>query len=139
MFRLTERRLSILPVLAMSFLGATALQALGQDCCDPKGPFTLGEDFPQTPATCETIGYWLPRAPNILGRISFAITGKLTGVKFDGALAYLAMCDTPGPQVLCVTYSRNGLKAGDQVAFAGGYNPAGEKRVVLDPCLASLE
>jgi hypothetical protein len=81
----------------------------------------------------------VPRAPNIVGRISFAITGKLTDVKFDGALAYLTMCDTPAPQVLCVTYSTNGLKAGDRVAFAGGYNAAGEKRVVLDPCLASRE
>ena len=64
----------------------------------------------------------MPRAPNILDRISFAITGKLTDVKFDGALAYLTMCDTPGPQVLCVTYRTNCLKVGDRMAFAGGYN-----------------
>ena len=71
--------------------------------------------------------------------MSLGITGELTGVKFDGALAYLTMCNAQGPQVLCVTYSTNGLKAGDKVAFAGGYNRAGDKRVILDPCLASLE
>lgn len=138
MFDLATLRLVTLTISAKLFLAAAILQALAQDCCDSNGPFTLGEGFPKAPATCETIAYWAPRAPEVAGRISFGITGELTSVKFDGALAYLTMCDTPGPQVLCVTYSTNGLKAGDKVAFAGGYNEAGG-RVILDPCLASLE
>jgi hypothetical protein len=40
---------------------------------------------------------------------------------------------------MCITYSTNGMEAGDRVLFAGGYNRAGEKRVVLDPCLDSRE
>lgn len=127
------------PALAGAILLAATVPAHAQKCCDPDGPFTLGEDFPETPATCETMGYWQSRAPNDLGRISMAITGVLTNVKFDGALAYLTMCGNSEPQVLCITYSTNGMKVGDKVAFAGGYNRAGKDRVVLDPCLASRD
>jgi hypothetical protein len=85
------------------------------------------------------MGYWHSRAPTVPGRISLAVTGVLTNVSFDGALAYLTMCGEPGPQVLCIAYSTNGMKVGDAVTFAGGYNRAGTNRVVLDPCLASIE
>jgi len=66
-----------------------------------------------------------------------AIEGKLKAVKFDGTLAYLLMCEPPGAQVVCVTYSTNGLGPGDVVLFAGGYRRVGEKQIILDPCLAS--
>lgn len=68
-----------------------------------------------------------------------AITGKLTAASFDGVLAYLVMCDTTGFEVICITYETNGLESGDSVYLAGGYYRASEKRVVLDPCLASRE
>jgi hypothetical protein len=67
MFRPALRRLCLLPILAIPSLGAAGWDALAQDCCDPNGPLTLGEDFPKTPATCETMGYWAQRAPDILG------------------------------------------------------------------------
>jgi hypothetical protein len=123
--------------LAASIVFASQLRA--QDCCDPAGPFVLGEDFPKNPATCETIEYWAGRAPATEARISLAIKGKLASVKSDGALAYLIMCDAPAFQIMCVTYSTNGLRAGDTVMFAGGYNRGEGKRIMLDPCLASLE
>ena len=108
-----------------------------ENCCDPKGPFTLGEEYPETPATCETIKYWADRAPRTEDRISLGIEGKLKAVKFDGTLAYLLMCESPGVQVVCVTYSTNGLGPGDVVLFAGGYRRVGERQIILDPCLAS--
>jgi hypothetical protein len=128
----------LLPLLATAVLGATA-QPRAQDCCDPAGPFTLGEDYPEKPATCETIAQWMPRAPKLDARISLGIVGKLAAVNFDGALAYLVMCEPSGVQVMCITYSTNGLKPGDSVLFAGGYRQAGERQIVLDPCLASSE
>ena len=115
----------------------TFSEVRAENCCDPKGPYKLGEEYPETPATCENIKYWADRAPRTEDRISLGITGKLTAVKFDGALAYLLMCEPPGTQVLCVTYSTNGLEPGDVVLFGGGYRRVGEKQIMLDPCLAS--
>ena len=129
----------LLPLLALPLLLSGALPVRAQDCCDQEGPFALGEDYPKVPATCETIGHWAARAPNTEARISLAITGKLTRVKFDGTLALLEMCEAPGVQVMCVTYSTNEMKAGDAVMLAGGFNKADDGRVVLDPCLASRE
>lgn len=125
-------------LLALACLSA-AWPACAQDCCDPNGPFALGEDYPKIPATCETIGGWAARAPNTDARISLAITGKLTGVRFDGTLAYLEMCGNAGFKISCITYSTNGMQAGDTVMLAGGYNRAGDGQAVLDPCLASRE
>lgn len=99
-------------------------------------PFVLGEAYPATPATCETVGRWIDKAPDIAARVSFAIAGKLTAVDSDGTLAYLAMCEKSQVQVLCVTYSREGRKVGDTVLFGGGYRRAGERKIMLDPCLA---
>ena len=65
------------------------------------------------------------------------VSSRLSAVNFDGTLAYLVMCEQPGAQVLCVTYSTNGMKAGDTVLFAGGYRRFSKKQIVLDPCLAS--
>ena len=103
----------------------------------PDSPFTLAEGSPTVNATCESANYWIKHAPQIDARVSFAITGKLVGVHWNGALAYLIMCDLPGVQVMCVTYSKEGRNIGDTVHFAGGYSRAGERRIMLDPCLAS--
>ena len=68
-----------------------------------------------------------------------AIVGRLASVNWDGALAYLVMCEPAGVHVMCVTYSQGELAPGDVVMFAGGYSRAGERQVMLDPCLASPE
>ncbi len=109
--------------------------AWSEACCDPASPFILGEAFPEIPATCATVGDWVDRAPQIDARISFTIVGPVAEVHFDGALAYLIMCEATGVQVMCVTYSTNDLEPGDVVMLAGGYSRIGEKQVMLDPCL----
>jgi hypothetical protein len=123
----------VLPVL---LIGSTKLSAV--DCCDPNSPFREGEGWADEPATCENIAYWAERAPTTNARISLAIKGKLSAVD-AGVLAYLVMCDAPGMQVVCVTYETNGMRPGDVVAFGGGYERSGPKRVIIDPCLASRE
>lgn len=100
-------------------------------------PFTLGEAFPETPATCESVKLWAGKAPTIDDRVSFAIVGELVAVEWDGTLAYLIMCPETDIQVMCVTYSKEGRTVGDSVTFAGGYNRVGERGIVLDPCLAA--
>lgn len=111
--------------------------ANGQEWKRPDSPFVIGEAYPDVVATCETANYWINHAPQIDDRISFAIEGKLVAVGWDGALAYLVMCQKPGVQVLCVTYSKDGREVGDTVLFGGGYSRAGESQIMLDPCLAS--
>lgn len=123
----------IAAVAALSFLEpAAALEPWEA----PDSPYVLGEAYPATPATCETIEHWNDKAPMISARVSFAIVGKLTAVEWDGVLAYLVMCEDSEVQVLCVTYSRDGRDVGDTVLFGGGYSRAGERRIMLDPCLA---
>ena len=114
-------------------LMCTAVTA--EPCCDPEGPFARGESFPDKPATCTTAADWIDRAPDTDERISFAITGALTAVHWDGALAYLIMCQAPNVEVMCVTYSAKDHAVGEPVTFAGGYMRAGERRIMLDPCL----
>jgi hypothetical protein len=122
-----------------ALLVAAASQLRAEECCDPNGPFALGEEYPEQPASCETIASWADRAPATSDRISLGIRDRLAAVESDAALAYLVMCAPPGIQVLCVTYSRGSLQPGDVVLFGGGYSRHGEKQIVLDPCLASRE
>jgi hypothetical protein len=75
-------------------------------------------------------------APEGDRRISLGITGALSAIEFDEALAYLVMCESSNVGVMCVTYSTNGLSPGDIVLFGGGYNRV-EAHHMLDPCLAS--
>ena len=97
------------------------------------GPFRQGEGF-GTPATCETIGDWIDRVPDHDGRISMVIKGPIRESHWDGALAYLIMCDPGGIEVMCVTYTEQDV-TGEAVQFAGGYNRVDERRIMLDPCL----
>lgn len=134
--KLCARLLALLMIVAVL---SAAPQLRAEDCCDPQGPFALGEDYPDQPATCETIKYWADRAPDTTDRISLAIRDRLTAVQSNPVLTYLAMCESPGIQVLCVTYKPGGLAPGDVVLLAGGYSRKGDRQIVLDPCLASRE
>jgi hypothetical protein len=104
----------------------------------PDSPFVIGEGYPATPATCESVRRWIEKAPSVDGRVSFAIRGELIAAEWDGTLAYLVMCEESGVQVLCVTYGTNGQKAGDTVLFGGGYARIDERRILLDPCIATV-
>ncbi|WP_140421906.1 hypothetical protein [Rhodomicrobium vannielii] len=102
-------------------------------------PFAYGDQAPDLTATCETIADWSKKAPSGDIRIDLAIEGALSEVTFDGVLAFLVMCRAPGMTVTCVTYSTNGMAAGDVVRFGGGMQIAGPDRIILDPCLASRD
>lgn len=127
---------SMLAIASSTFAVASAI-AEGDEWRRPDSPFVMGEAYPDVPATCETAKYWIDHAPETDARISFAITGELVVSEFDGTLAYLIMCAPEDVQVLCVTYSNEGRDVGDTVLFGGGYSRAGERRIMLDPCLAS--
>ena len=127
-------------LLAAAFLlAAQPSSSAEEECCDPAGPFGLGEAYPETLATCETLRHWADRAPKTDDRITLGIKGKLTGVHFDGVMAYLLMCEPADIQVMCVTYGTNGRVRGDVVVFGGGYSRVDAHHVMLDPCLASVE
>ena len=65
------------------------------------------------------------------------VVGPLRDVQFDGTLTYMLMCSQPDPEVLCVTYSPDGRKAGDVVALSGTFSQQGPDHILLDPCLHS--
>ena len=78
--RFTSR---FLPIVAAALLSVVStLRA--ENCCDPKGPFTLGEEYPEEPATCETIKYWADRAPRTEDRISLGIECLSSDVRAAG-------------------------------------------------------
>lgn len=128
-----------LVALSMSALLWMQSGASAQEWKRPDSPYMMGEAYPDVSATCETAKYWIDHAPETDDRVSFAIEGKLTAVEWDGALAYLIMCDEADVQVMCVTYSKDGRAVGDTVRFGGGYSRAGERQIMLDPCLAGRE
>ena len=128
---------TVCAVLLATLLFAVAFPLLASDCCDPASPFREGEGWADTAATCENLGYWAERAPTTNDRVSMSVKGKLSGVHWNGVLAYLEMCDSRGLRVVCVTYETNGMLAGDVVAFGGGLASRNKEWVVLDPCLAS--
>lgn len=124
-------------ILALAW--TTPLSAEDTACCDPLGPFSTAETSARHPATCETIGAWIDRAPDGPERINLTISGVLSYVGRDDALAYLVMCPKDGVQILCIAYQTNGMQVGDEVVFGGGYSRAGPDGIVLDPCLAYPE
>lgn len=63
------------------------------------------------------------------------VVGSLTMVEHDGTLGYMAACEAPDPQVLCITYRINDYKVGDRVILSGGLNVIDEDHIRLDPCL----
>ena len=127
-------RLKTVPALACALaLISSAAITEAEPVFDQDGPFGLGEDT-GPPATCETIGTWIDRVPDYDGRISMAMEGTLVESHWDGALAYLIMCPPEGVQVMCVTYQPEEVN-GETILIAGGYNRAGDRQIVLDPCL----
>jgi hypothetical protein len=103
----------------------------------PDSPYRRGEAYADVPATCETVNYWIDHPMDFDGRVTMTVSGKLTAVEWDGVLAYLVMCEEPGVQVMCVTYSKENRNIGDTVLFGGGFQRVGDRQIMLDPCLAS--
>ncbi len=139
--------------VALIFL-ATPIRAEQDPLFKGNSPFRLGEGFGK-PTNCSSLGNWVNKVPddftgnssrdspgsepddgleNDPRRISMVIDGKIVESHWDGALAYLIMCQSGGIQVMCVTYARKRV-SDEIVMFAGGYNRYGETQVVLDPCL----
>ena len=124
---------------AFALLALTLPASAAEDWQKPDSPYRMGEAYPEVAATCETIKYWINHAPQTDDRVSIGIIGHLVSVDWDAALAYLIMCDEPGVQVMCVTYSKDGMNIGDKVLFGGGYSRVDDNKIMLDPCLASHE
>lgn len=125
--------------LAAATLALLAVPGQSAEWEKPDSPYRMGEAYPDVPATCETAKRWIEHAPKTDNRVSFAITGELVQIEWDGVLAYLIMCNEADVQVMCVTYSKDGRKVGDKVLFGGGYSRVDDRRIMLDPCLASEE
>ncbi|GGE43782.1 hypothetical protein GCM10011360_33810 [Primorskyibacter flagellatus] len=115
----------------LCLIATTAIAATPE--FDPEGPFRQGEGF-GTPATCATLPGWIDRVPDYDGRISMTVTGRIVQSHWDGTLAYAIMCAPDEVQVMCVTYAPADVD-GKEVMFAGGFLRAGERRIMLDPCL----
>ncbi|MCT7375389.1 hypothetical protein [Chelativorans salis] len=53
--------------------------------------------MPEMTATCDDLGYWIVRLPDIDQRLDMAVAGPLAAAEFGGALAYLVVCPADGP------------------------------------------
>ena len=116
-------------------LGLLPTLALAQPVIEPGSPFVIGELFPDTPATCDTLPDWIDHVPDYDGRISMAIRGRLIESDWDGALAWLVMCPTDRVQVICATYEPLDPLPDRDITLAGGVAGWGEGKLLLDPCL----
>lgn len=99
----------------------------------------LGRD-PDTilDSTCDRLRTESEPLPDVPDQYSVVeVTGMVAAVDSDEALSYLVLCAPPQPQVLCVTYSTNGLQVGDVAVVRGGYSRRSPDHVLLDPCLGS--
>ncbi len=69
--------------------------------------------------------------------VTISVQGTARIATQDEALAYIAVCASPHPQVLCVTYELGGRQESDTVVVTGALNIVDDAHVMLDPCLAS--
>jgi len=108
---LMQKRLIVLAFLASPCLAANTL--------DHRPAFSAGDLPPERHAACEEVRSMSTGLEPSETRIDLAVEGRLTLVRTDGVLWYLVMCSDV--RVMCVTYQGNDMKAGDRVAFKGGY------------------
>ncbi|AOO82529.1 hypothetical protein BHK69_20635 [Bosea vaviloviae] len=116
---------------------AQGQSVVAEDFFSNRPAFSLPEQVARMPATCETVRTQLPGTVPADARVDMAVKGPVSLIQTDGTLWYVAVCSDPGVRILCVTYSGNELKLGDQVILRGGYNRQDDRHVLLDPCLAS--
>lgn len=126
-----SRRSRLILPTAFALIATSAIATTPE--FDPEGPFRQGEGF-GPPATCATLPDWIDRVPDYDGRISMTVTGRIVQSHWDGALAYAIMCSPDAVQVMCVAYAPPD-RTDAEVTFAGGFLRAGERRIMLDPCL----
>ncbi|MEP7457017.1 hypothetical protein [Phyllobacterium sp. SB3] len=98
------------------------------------------EEMPKQNVSCEGLAATIAGLEVPSGdRIDLWASGPLTFIHSDEALWYLAICSEPGVQVMCITYSGNGMKIGERILIRGGMRMLDRTHIVLDPCLASRE
>lgn len=100
------------------------------------GPNAKAQPATSLTASCASLRTGLEKLnPPDSELVTIDVVGKLVNSHFDGAIAYLALCEAPDPEVLCITYSIGDLKPGDMVMVSGGYGRPDADHVILDPCL----
>ena len=135
---LFQMRLGLILALAVHPALAVPGRASESEISGRSG-FAEAEASPYGIATCESLPETLAGFSQPERRVDLWIKGALTLVHTDGALWYLAICAKPSIRVLCVTYSDNGMKLGEQVTFRGAFSRQDSSHVLLDPCLASRD
>jgi hypothetical protein len=131
---------NLLAGVCLTFCGSAVAQdqsAVPEGFFANRPAFSQPEQAARVPATCETVKTQLPSTVPADARVDMAVKGPVSLIQTDGTLWYVAVCSDPGVRILCVTYSGNELKLGDQVILRGGYNRQDDRHVLLDPCLAS--
>lgn len=98
----------------------------------------LSQPAPSFRAGCATVQAELARLnPAADTLMTIDVVGNLTLVEFDGTIAYMGLCGSPTPKVMCIGYSIEGWKLGDPAILTGGVNTTDDGTIVLDPCLPS--
>ncbi|WP_139108264.1 MULTISPECIES: hypothetical protein [unclassified Ensifer] len=120
--------------------GATAAPAMADEgTLVGRRGLAAAEETPPAVASCQQLSETLRDFKLQDERVDLWASGPLTLIETDQVLWYLAICSEPGIRVLCVTYSDNGMKVGEQATLRGAMRIEDDKHVVLDPCLASRD
>jgi hypothetical protein len=89
-------------------------------------------------ATCSELRARLAQLrPEKDAYFTIQVVGEVKYVGADAALAYIGLCEPPGPRVLCVTYTNDDWKIGDTVMVSGAFSEDRPNYIKLDPCLHS--
>ena len=125
-------------VMSSALLMAVAPAVAQEDAFSGRPGLALPEQPAAEVATCDNVGRTIRGFKSKEDeRVDLWVSGPITIERTDGVLWYIGICSVPGIRVLCVTYSDNGMKAGDIVTLRGAMRIEDEKHILLDPCLAA--
>jgi hypothetical protein len=127
--------------IVLLMVSGISYPASAQDTDFSERPGLAGpEEMPKQNVSCKGLATTIAGLEAPEGnRIDLWASGPLTYIHNDEALWYLAICPESGVQVMCITYSGNGMKLGDNILIRGGMRILDKTHIVLDPCLASRE
>ena len=130
--------MTIRTLLGIALAIGMPISAIGtEDVLANRPAFSLGDQPAAAIARCNDVRPMSAGLDYPGFRVDLSLIGEIAGVRTDGVLWYVTMCNLPDVQIMCVTYKSNDMKPGDRVFMKGGYSRLDGNHIMLDPCLAN--